>query len=353
MMIVDQGKVVEAAFEPGEFVYDSSAEPTIFAGSFGDSVCKMFANMAKRFTFGGEAPRTQRVYYFNTKELTGNKYGTASPVPFRVLDERAGIDMDIGLRCFGEYSYRIVNPMLFYTNVCGNMAEEYRRENLDSQLKSELLTALQPAFARIGANGVRYSALPAHTMEIADALNEQLSSKWRELRGIEIVSFGVNSVKADEEDEKTIKEMQREAAYRDPTRAAGSLVHAQAEAMKSAAANANAGPAMAFMGMNMAGQAGGASVQNLYAMGQQQAQAAGEWTCSCGQTGNTGKFCMGCGRPKPEQNSWKCVCGTVNTGKFCSECGKPRPENTAWTCSCGAVNQGKFCSECGKAKPNM
>lgn len=353
MMIVDQGKVVEAAFEPGEFVYDSSAEPTIFAGSFGDSVCKMFANMAKRFTFGGEAPRTQRVYYFNTKELTGNKYGTASPVPFRVLDERAGIDMDIGLRCFGEYSYKIVNPMLFYTNVCGNMAEEYRRENLDSQLKSELLTALQPAFARIGANGVRYSALPAHTMEIADALNEQLSSKWRELRGIEIVSFGVNSVKADEEDEKTIKEMQREAAYRDPTRAAGSLVHAQAEAMKSAAANANAGPAMAFMGMNMAGQAGGASVQNLYAMGQQQAQAAGEWTCSCGQTGNTGKFCMGCGRPKPEQNSWKCVCGTVNTGKFCSECGKPRPENTAWTCSCGAVNQGKFCSECGKAKPNM
>ena len=176
MMIVDQGKVVEAAFEPGEFVYDSSAEPTIFAGSFGDSVCKMFANMAKRFTFGGEAPRTQRVYYFNTKELTGNKYGTASPVPFRVLDERAGIDMDIGLRCFGEYSYKIVNPMLFYTNVCGNMAEEYRRENLDSQLKSELLTALQPAFARIGANGVRYSALPAHTMEIADALNEQLSS---------------------------------------------------------------------------------------------------------------------------------------------------------------------------------
>ena len=159
MMIVDQGKVVEAAFEPGEFVYDSSAEPTIFAGSFGDSVCKMFANMAKRFTFGGEAPRTQRVYYFNTKELTGNKYGTASPVPFRVLDERAGIDMDIGLRCFGEYSYRIVNPMLFYTNVCGNMAEEYRRENLDSQLKSELLTALQPAFAKISEQGIRYSAL--------------------------------------------------------------------------------------------------------------------------------------------------------------------------------------------------
>ena len=356
MIIVDQGKVTEFCAEPGEFKYDSSTEPSLFCGKLGKNILDTFKNIGKRFTFGGEPPKDQRVYYFNTKELIGNKYGTPSPVPFRVVDQRAGIDIDIAIRCFGEYSYRICDPILFYTNVCGNVGGDYTRDRLDSQLKTELLTALQPAFARIGANGVRYSALPAHTMEIADALNEQLSSKWRELRGIEIVSFGVNSVKADEEDEKTIKEMQREAAYRDPTRAAGSLVHAQAEAMKSAAANANAGPAMAFMGMNMAGQAGGASVQNLYAMGQQQtrqAQTAGEWTCSCGQTGNTGKFCMGCGRPRPEQSSWKCVCGTVNTGKFCSECGKPRPENTAWTCSCGAVNQGKFCSECGKAKPNM
>ena len=149
MMIVDQGKVVEAAFEPGEFVYDSSAEPTIFAGSFGDSVCKMFANMAKRFTFGGEAPRTQRVYYFNTKELTGNKYGTPSPVPFRVVDQRAGIDLDIGIRCFGEYSIRLKNPLLFYTNVCGNVGEDYKTENIAGQMKTELLTALQPAFANV------------------------------------------------------------------------------------------------------------------------------------------------------------------------------------------------------------
>ena len=364
MMIVDQGKVVEAAFEPGEFVYDSSAEPTIFAGLFGDSVCKMFANMAKRFTFGGEAPRTQRVYYFNTKELTGNKYGTASPVPFRVLDERAGIDMDIGLRCFGEYSYKIVNPMLFYTNVCGNMAEEYRRENLDSQLKSELLTALQPAFARIGANGVRYSALPAHTMEIADALNEQLSSKWRELRGIEIVSFGVNSVKADEEDEKTIKELQRNAAFIDPARGAAHLVASQGDAMKMAASNPNAGPAMAFMGMNMAGQVGGTNAQTLYQMGQQQAAQAQQapqaaapaaecWRCACGAE-NTGKFCVECGKPRPAAG-WKCSrCGAMNEGKFCAECGAPRPaEERRYRCSkCGwepktPGNPPKFCPECG------
>ena len=295
----------------------------------------MFANMAKRFTFGGEAPRTQRVYYFNTKELTGNKYGTASPVPFRVLDERAGIDMDIGLRCFGEYSYKIVNPMLFYTNVCGNMAEEYRRENLDSQLKSELLTALQPAFARIGANGVRYSALPAHTMEIADALNEQLSSKWRELRGIEIVSFGVNSVKADEEDEKTIKELQRNAAFIDPARGAAHLVASQGDAMKMAASNPNAGPAMAFMGMNMAGQVGGTNAQTLYQMGQQQAAQAQQAPQAAA----------------PAAECWRCACGAENTGKFCVECGKPRPA-AGWKCSrCGAMNEGKFCAECGAPRP--
>ena len=378
MMIVDQGKVVEAAFEPGEFVYDSSAEPTIFAGSFGDSVCKMFANMAKRFTFGGEAPRTQRVYYFNTKELTGNKYGTPSPVPFRVVDQRAGIDIDIAIRCFGEYSYHIANPLLFYTNVCGNVTEAYTRDTLDGQLKSELLTALQPAFARISDMGIRYSSLPGHTREIAEALNEELSAQWRDRRGLEIVAFGVSSVKANEEDEQMIKEMQREAAYMDPTRAAAMLSRSQGEAMKAAASNTATGPAMAFMGMGMAGQMGGINAQNLYAMGQQQAAqqaaqqpvaapqpapqpaapaeapAADGWTCACGQTGNTDKFCGSCGQPKPADESWTCTCGAVNKGKFCAECGRPRPAAVKkFKCDkCGwepedPTNPPKFCPECG------
>ena len=228
----------------------------------------MFQNVGKRFTFGGEAPKDQRVYYFNTKELTGNKYGTPSPVPFRVVDQRAGIDLDIGIRCFGEYSIRLKNPLLFYTNVCGNVSEDYKTENIAGQMKTELLTALQPAFAKISEMGIRYSALPGHTLELADALNEQLSGKWRDLRGMEIVSFGVSSVKANEEDEQMIKELQRNAAFMDPTRAAAHLVGSQGEAMKAAAANTGAGPAMAFMGMGMAGQAGGMNAQNLFQMGQ-------------------------------------------------------------------------------------
>ena len=359
MMIVDQGRILEVCAEPGEFTYDMSTEPSLFTGELKGSIRAVIDNMTNRFTFGGEPPKDQRIYYFNTKELMGNKYGTPSPVPFRVVDQRAGIDIDVGIRCFGEYSYHIANPVLFYTNVCGNVSEAYTRDRLDSQLKTELLTALQPAFARIGESGIRYSQLPGHTMELADALNEVLSKKWRDLRGIEIVSFGVSSVTADEEDEKMLKELQRNAAFMDPTRAAAHLVGSQGDAMKMAASNTAAGPAMAFMGMGMAGQAGGMNAQNLFAMGQQQAaqqpvqQAApAGWTCSCGHGGNTGKFCAECGQPKPAPaGEWKCACGAVNTGKFCAECGQPKPASDEWTCACGTVNKGKFCANCGSPRP--
>ena len=358
MLIVDQGKIVDMCAVAGEYTYDMSSEPSIFTGELGEGIKNVFNNMANRFTFGGEAPKDQRIYYFNTKELIGNKYGTPSPVPFRVVDQRAGIDIDVGIRCFGEYSYHISNPMLFYTNVCGNVSEEYTRDRLDSQLKTELLTALQPAFAKIGENGIRYSQLPGHTLELADALNEVLSKKWRDLRGIEIVSFGVSSVTADEEDEKMLKELQRNAAFMDPTRAAAHLVGSQGDAMKMAANN-QSGAAMAFMGMNMAGQAGGMNAGNLFAMGQQQAAqqpaapaAPAGWTCACGHAGNTGKFCAECGQPKPAPaGEWKCACGAVNTGKFCAECGQPKPASDEWTCACGTVNKGKFCANCGTPRP--
>ena len=339
MIIVEQGKVVDICAEPGEYTYDMSTEPSIFAGDLGESIKQSFATIGKRFTFGGDTGKDQRIYYFNTKELIGNKYGTPSSVPFRVVDERAGIDIDINIRCFGEYSYHICDPILFYTNVCGNVAAEYTRDKLDSQLKSELLTALQPAFAKISAMGIRYSALPGHTTELADALNEVLSEKWSGLRGIEIVSFGVSSVKAEEEDEKMIKEMQRNAAFMDPTRAAAHMVGSQASAMQAAASNQGAGAAMAFMGMGMAQNMGGMNAANLYQMGQQQAAqqpapapapaAPAGWTCSCGQV-NKGKFCPNCGAKKPAGvPQYKCdKCGWepekgVKPPKFCPECGDP------------------------------
>ncbi len=321
MIIVEQGKIAELCAEPGEFVYDSSTEPTIMYGGLNmENIKKSFSEIGKRFTFGGEAPKDQRVYYFNTKEILGNKYGTVNPVPFRVVDRNIGLDIDISIRCNGEFSYKIIDPIMFYTNVCGNVDDEYLRSEIDSQLKSELMTALQPAFAKISEMGIRYSALPGHAVELADALNEVLSKKWTEMRGIKVWSFGVNSVTAPKEDEDMIKQLQRNAVMRDPTMAAAHLVGAQAQAMQDAANN-DAGAMTGFMGMGFAQQSGGVNAQNLFAMGQQTV---------------------------PQSNGWKCSCGAVNTGKFCTECGKSQ---AGWTCSCGAVNQGKFCAECGSPKP--
>lgn len=360
MLIVDQGKIVEFCAEPGAFTYDASSEPSLFCGDLKRGIIESFKTFGKRFTFGAETAHDQRVYYVNTKEIIGNKYGTASPVPFRVVDTNIGLDVDIAIKCFGEYSYKITDPVLFYVNVVGNITDTYTRDNLDSQLKSELLTALQPAFAKISAQGIRYSALPAHTAEIADALNEVLSDKWAGLRGISVVSFGVSSVSASEEDAELIKEIQRNAALRDPRMAAAHLTGAQAEAMQAAAQNEGGmGAIGAFMGMGMAQNAGGAQATNLFGMAPQQTPANnGGWTCAnCGQTGNTGKFCTNCGAANPANAAafgWTCPnCGTVNSGKFCAECGTAKPQPLRYACSnCGWVPQDpthppKFCPECG------
>lgn len=365
-LIVDGGKVAEVCAEPGEFVYDQSTEPSIFYGNLGDSIVKTFKEIGKRFSFGGDAPVNQRVYYINTKEVTGNLYGTASPVPFRVLDKNIGLDVDVSIRCNGEYSYRITNPVLFYSNVCGNFTDTYPKRTMDSILKSEIVTALQPALGKISDQGVRPSNLPAHTLEICDALNEILSKKWGDLRGMTITSFNMNPPSMSQEDQELIKNLQRTAVMRDPAMAAAHLTEAQGEAMKTAAGNSG-GAMMGFMGMNMAQQAGGINAGNLFNMAAQnqaaqQAQqapaqptiAANGWTCSCGQT-NTGKFCSGCGKPAPQKgDSWTCSCGAQNKGKFCAECGKPKPAGVPlYKCDkCGwepddPTKPPKFCPQCG------
>ena len=333
MMIVEQGKIVEFAAEAGEYTWNSSSEPTIFQGGL-EGLEGSWETLKRRFAFGGDTAKDQRVYFFNLKELVGNKYGTPAPTPFRVVDNNIGLDMDVSIRCNGEYSYKIADPMLFYKNVCGNVSQDYTRDQLDSQLKSEFLTALQPAFARISAQGIRYSALPGHTMELAQAMNEVLSGKWGATRGLAIVAVGVNSVTASAEDEATIKELQKSAVFRNTNMAAAHMVQAQAEAMKTAAGNKN-GAMMGFMGMNMAQSAGGFNAASLFQMGQQQPAAPAPAAPAA---------------PAAGANTWKCSCGAVNTGKFCVECGASKPAD-GWVCSCGAVNKGKFCSECGAKKP--
>ena len=367
MMIVEQGKIVDICAEPGEYTYDASTEPSIFSGDLGSAIKNTFQTIGKRFTYGGDTGKDQRVYYFNTKELVDNKFGTPNPIPFRVVDQNIGLDIDVSVRCSGVYSFRIADPLLFYANVCGNFEQQYDKEQISGQLKTEFISALQPAFANISQQGIRPSALPAHAMELCDAMNQALTQKWSQIRGLVIVSVAMNPITLPEEDAQMIKEAQRMAMLRNPAMAAATLVGAQADAMKTAAGN-SAGAMTGFMGMNMANTAGGLNVQNLYAMGQQPtsqpqmqqapaqpaaAPSAGQWKCSCGAM-VSGNFCPNCGSKKPEDTSWTCSCGAVNTGRFCSNCGSPKPAiKSHYRCDkCGwepedSTNPPKFCPNCG------
>ncbi len=331
MIIVESGKIVEFCDEAGEFVYDSSTESSIFCGNLGETVKKSFAQVGKRFTFGGDTGKDQRVYYFNLKEITGNKFGTPNPIPFRVIvDETLGYKLSVDLRCSGVYSYKITDPIMFYTNVSGNVAEFYERSEIDEMLKGELLNALQPALSKIASQRIMYYEIPAHTKEISQALKNELMDEWHEKRGLEIASLSFNTVTIPDDQRAKITEWEETAMNTNVTTAAARLASAQADAMKTAAGNPN-GAMNGFFGMGMAQNMGGTNAGNLFAMGAQQpnpqgaqpqAQADGR-TCSCG-TQNTGKFCTECGNPKPSDGQWVCSCGAQNTGKFCQNCGKPR-----------------------------
>ena len=349
-LIVEQGKIVEVCAEPGEYTYDASTEPTIFSGNLGSSLDQVFDVIGKRFTYGGDTGKDQRIYYINTKELIDNKFGTPNPVPFRVVDRNIGLDVDVAVRCSGVYSYRISNPLLFYANVCGNIEQEYRREELDHQLKTEFISALQPAFAKISDLEIRPNALPGHVTELCDAMNEALTGKWANTRGITVVSVAIGTIDLPKEDAEMIKQAQKTAILRDPMMAAATLTEAQAGAMKTAAGN-SAGAMTGFMGMGMAAQNGGMNAQNLYQMGAEMAQHnAGQNQQNVSSQPHM--TAPGKGGEKEAAGKWTCACGAVNEKewKFCQECGKERPQE-GWICSCGAENKGKFCTECGKPRP--
>ena len=357
MIIVEQGKVVEVCAEPGQFTYDASTEPSIFSGSFGESLKETFKTVGKRFTFGGDPAKDQRVYYFNTKEIMNNLFGTKAPIPFRVIiDPKRDIDYEITLRCNGMFTFRIVDPLLFYTHIAGNVADEYRKETIMEQLKSDFLHALQPAFAKMSEMGVRYSSIPAHTDELSEAVDTAMAPKWKIQRGIQIVSVSFNALNAPKEDEDEIQRIKKSIIMSDPMLAGGYQTTGMTDAAMNAANNPN-GAVNAFMGMGMAGNMMGNTAQLFQqGMAQQQYQVqqtpqspSDGWKCTCGNTA-TGNFCPSCGNKKPTPaNSWKCSCGNEATGNFCANCGAKKLSDE-WTCSCGQTNKGNFCSNCGSKR---
>ena len=366
MIIVEQGKVVEVCAEPGQFTYDSSTEPSIFSGKLGDSIKETFKLIGKRFTYGGDTGKDQRVYYFNMKEIMDNKFGTANPFMFEVVNKRIGMSRTVQVRCNGIYSYKITDPILFYTKIAGNVSDEFRREEIDMQLKTEFISALQPAFAKLTELELRPAQIPAHTNELKNAMNAALKSEWTDRRGISVESIALNPITLTEEDMKKINQMEDAATMgSNPFMMAGRMTDAQANAMEAAAAN-EGGAMTGFMGMGMAmNQNGGFNAAQMYQAGVAQQQQfaqqqsvfvtapADGWKCACGAT-VSGNFCTECGAKKPEAVGWNCSCGAVNKGKFCSGCGAKKPEGAPlYQCDkCGwkpenPKNPPKFCPECG------
>ncbi|AYB00321.1 SPFH domain-containing protein [Lachnoanaerobaculum umeaense] len=354
MIVVENGAIKDVCAEPGKFVYSNTAEPTIFAGNLKTTIKRSWEQFKNRLTFGGGATGDTRIYYVNTKEIRGNKYGTAAPIPYRVVDTNIGLDMDTAIRCHGEYAFKVVDPVLLYKEVAGNVSDVFETVELEKQMRPDLLTALQPAIGRLSGIGSRYSDIPNHTLELANELNSIMSSTWGERYGIEISSFAMSSITISKEDEDLIKQLQRTAVFQRTSMAAANLSAAQADAMRNAANNAG-GAMLGFAGMNMANQMGGMNAGQLYQMAAQEQAAqqqfggnpqmngmqqmnngmqqnaspqGGTWTCSHGHANNTGKFCAECGEPKPAATLRCSACGytpndPLNPPKFCPECGKP------------------------------
>ena len=331
MIIVEQGKIVEVCAEPGEFTYDTSTEPSIFAGSLGESIMNTFKVVGKRFAYGGDTGKDQRVYYFNTKEIMGNKFGTANPIMFDVVNKQIGFRRTVQVRCNGMYTYFISDPLLFYTKVCGNIDQDFTREEIDDQLKTEFISALQPALGALSEQELRPAQLPGKVNELKAAMNEALRYEWIESRGITVGKIALNPITLTDEDMKKINQMEDAASLgSNPFMMAGRMTDSTANAMETAAGN-SAGAMTGFMGMNMAGGAMGGgfnAAQQFYANGVQYATKS------------------------PNTEGWKCACGAMASGRFCAECGSPKPADGGWTCSCGKVNRGKFCPECGGKKPD-
>lgn len=350
MMIVDQGGIVDVCAEAGEFIYDNSTEPSLFYGDLEESVKASFRTVGKRFTFGGNTAKDQRVYFFNTKEIINNLFGTPSPIPFRVVDRNTGFDFDTAVKVNGQYSFKVVDPVLFYTNVCGNVTDSYKKADLLMAMKGELLTALQPALAKISARGVRPYEIPGYSMEICNLLAEELSGQWTELRGIRMVKMAINSADMPSADRERFQKWQDTAMLRSADMQAARKTEAFSNMMENSKGGAN-------------GSSGGSSmdgVMNMMAMGMMNNMMAGGTFGGAGDMGRQQASAQQMPQMQAPQAGagaapvlgWTCKCGHAdNKSNYCSECGSPRPAEAGWTCSCGAVNQGKFCTNCGSRKP--
>ena len=355
MMLLDGGKVIDYTAEPGYYKVDDSSAPSLFAGQFGKSLKDAFVRVA----YGGGPSYKQQVYFINLQEIKGLRFGTRTPVNY--FDTFYGAELF--LRAHGNYSVKITNPILFYTEAIPKNKDRVEMDEISEQYLSEFMEALQASINRMSVDGIRISHVASKATELSKYMANCLDEAWNAGRGFEVCSVGIASVSYDDESKELINMRNKGAMLSDATVREGYVQGSIARGMEAAGSN-SAGSAQAFMGMGVGmGAAGGfmgaASETNRAQMAADAEKAKNTpdpnaWVCSCGAS-NTGKFCSECGSPKPVKSEWTCPqCGSKNQGKFCSECGAKKPEDAGeWFCTeCGHKNAAgsKFCAECGNKR---
>ncbi len=361
-LIVEDGKIVEFCAEPGRFVWNSSSEPSLFCGDFFKGLIDSFKKFGERFTYGGDKAKTQRVYYVNTKEIMDNKFGTTTPMVYDDQYYRTALY----IRYFGQFSFRITDPIVFFTQISGSVEENYSRDKLMDMCKDEFMTALDTSLSMLAAEGVKFSQIPVKQREIAKYMSETLDEEWKERRGMEVVAVAIAKVTPDDKSRQRIEQFDTNVMHSNPNAMAGGLAYAQMQAMQKAAENSS-GAMTGFMGLGMMNNMMGNAAPSQSTLldtaqkldgekrdGEKRTEsklAQGEWKCSCGAVCK-GKFCQNCGSKKPEEKragEWICSCGAKNTGNFCSECGSKKPQQE-YVCKCGYTSKKpfKFCPQCGE-----
>ena len=341
-IIFDNGRVIDATAEEGVYTFDSSSTPSFFAGQFG----AVFKEMWQRFTYNGASAKQQAVFFFNTKEIIDNKFGTAAPIPFQDWSHPIPNQMTntltplrVEVKCFGKYTFRISDPALFMNKLAGT-ADIYKKDELVEQLRTEVMSVFQNVANELGTAKYKVPVLemPSQTDEIREMMDEKVfDAKIRE-RGIEIVCFAVESVTLTDDSAKKIDDYELSSnSYMQQ----GRMVGAYSNAVENAAKNEN-GAANGFMGIGM---------MNMSTNGMMQNAANGPWN----QNNDASRMDLSKQKEAKADDTtaegWTCECGHVNPadGKFCSECGKVKTSKKVCP-KCKMPNDAgnKFCNNCGE-----
>ena len=308
MMIIENGEIKEFTADAGTFYFDTSSEPSIFTGGLGKGIVDTFKTIGKRFTYGGQTAKDQRVYYVNLLTIPGNKFG--SPQPKKITDEKYGM---LEVTFFGEYAFKVVDPILLVNSVIGANPQDTitYEEIIGSQLQSKFVEKLTQAISVVmRKNKVSFGDIGLYNTDISDEMNVCLDESWKQRYGLEVTDVALGDINLTDDSMKKVNKIDEATIFSNKNLQSGLMASASADALRNASSNEN-GSMMGFMGMNMASSAAG----NMMGV-------ANEGSNVEGYKPETNQPEIGTIFNNKKSEEKVCPkCNTKVSGKFCSQCG--------------------------------